>query len=229
MIDIAVLRAMATAGATIEAILAAVEAEQKRDLEELATRKEKNRIRVKNQRSRARTVGHVQAPPPPPDGPLPPNPSPPLIPPAPSLAQKPKKVSSLAYADRKTRLPANFQLTVADHEYAQRHGWDAERRNREFERFCDHALSAGRIQVDWHASWRKWVTSPYGKVNANGHAKKSPSEFCFALAAEIRQAELDRAGAGPADAERGGGAGRPDDDGLFGWPGAGPAVRRNVG
>lgn len=74
---------------------------------------------------------------------------------------KPKRVLSIA-----RELPSDFQLTEADRAFARKHGWDEQRIDYQFDRFRDHAAANGRKQVDWHAAWRKWVTSPY-QVNGN--------------------------------------------------------------
>lgn len=90
---------------------------------------------------------------------------------------------------RAKRLPEDFALTVADHEFARNRGWDAERRKAEFERFCDHAVSKGRKLTDWHAGWRTWVTSPYNHGKANGSKPKTLSDVIRELGETVRSDE----------------------------------------
>lgn len=69
-----------------------------------------------------------------------------------------------------TPLRHNASLSDADRAYARSKGWDDQRIAAEFERFRDHALANGRVQKDWPAAWRNWVTSPYQKAaRVNGH------------------------------------------------------------
>jgi hypothetical protein len=116
---------------------------------------------------------------------------------------------------RKCQLPENFTLTESDVAYARERGWTDAKLNDELDRFRLHAQANGRLQADWHASWKKWVTSPYQTTGGtNGYAKpkrKTTSDVCDELLADIR-AKM----AGTPDS-RGGEQGRQADDvGLFG-------------
>src|SRR6516164_5020995 len=85
---------------------------------------------------------------------------------------EPKRVHSSVRAGP---LPTAWTVDAQGRAYArQKHGWDEQHIDDEAERFRLHALSSGRRQVDWHASWRKWVMSPYQqqqKGNGNGQSK----------------------------------------------------------
>lgn len=65
----------------------------------------------------------------------------------------------------KTSLPKDFQLSEEDRNFARNRGWSESRLNCEFGRMCDHAQATGREQVDWHATWRTWVTSKFQDLN----------------------------------------------------------------
>lgn len=88
-------------------------------------------------------------------------------------------------AERAKKLPSDFVLSEADIKFARERGWSDQRIQEQFERFCDHAQATGRRQVDWHAAWRTWVTSPYQeKVNINGR-KQHPADRAFEIADKL--------------------------------------------
>ena len=208
MIPIAALRAMVAAGATIEVVLAAIEEDQKIELAERATelsrRREQTRIRTRTYRMRkagdARDASQAsqkaqnkninaingsgdasQASHSPVDT---------------YLSKKDKKgtkESKKTLSMRACQIPPDFHLTEADVAFAVGKGFDRPRVQSEFERFCDHAAAGGRRQVDWHAAWRTWVTSPYQKPNGNGngghHGKRHSSDIARELADELRARE----------------------------------------
>src|SRR5262245_12476215 len=86
--------------------------------------------------------------------------NPPLNNPPLTAQEKPKKVSPSLSA-RKTKLAADWQLADKDFWYAKSKGWTDTRIAEQADRFRDHALANGRLQLDWAAAWRNWVNSPY--------------------------------------------------------------------
>ena len=91
---------------------------------------------------------------------------------SPPLSKKDTKESKQTLSMRACQLPPDFKLTEADIAFALSKGFDQKRVQSEFERFCDHAAAGGRRQVDWHAAWRKWVTSPYQNGNGGSNGRK---------------------------------------------------------
>ena len=72
-------------------------------------------------------------------------------------------------------LPADFELNEADLNCAKEAGWDGKRVRDELVRFKDHAAAKGRKQVDWHASFRQWIRSPYQRAGpVNGERVPRP-------------------------------------------------------
>ena len=167
MIDVAILRAMAASGATVDVVIAAVEAAQARQHEKLVMRrsqdaKRQKRHRIRNAESRGVTRTDRDTP------------SPMVSPNTPSLTlppsySKPKKVSRMA-----VEIPSDFSPDIS---FAESKGWTRERAQSEAHRFADHALSKGRKCKDWPAAWRNWVTSPYQPGKVNGHAGRIVEEF----------------------------------------------------
>lgn len=157
MIDIGTLRA---AGLTDQQIVMVIEADQKAEQEAIEEKREKNRIRVRNQRSRARCAEHVehneaqraQTPPPPsPQVPLRDisNPSSP-----PSSASPPSLRSGRA---RGSRLPADWLPSESDLAFAE--PLLGPRIREEAAKFRDYwsaRADAGAVKLDWPATWRNW-------------------------------------------------------------------------
>jgi hypothetical protein len=74
-----------------------------------------------------------------------------------------------ASAARKSALLAGWTLPEEGIAFARSKGWPEDRISTEALRFRDHAHANGRLQVDWAAAWRSWVTSPYRQSsNQNG-------------------------------------------------------------
>jgi hypothetical protein len=57
-------------------------------------------------------------------------------------------------------LPTDFKLAPSDIEVAKSEGWDQQKIDRQFSRFCDHHRASGTRKADWNAMWRLWVTNP---------------------------------------------------------------------
>jgi hypothetical protein len=65
-------------------------------------------------------------------------------------------------------IPPDWQ---PDREFARRKGLSAGEIAEQEQRFRDHAAANRRLQADWDASWRNWVTSPYQRAGpVIGHA-----------------------------------------------------------
>lgn len=217
MIDIEVLRALVKAGASAELLLSVVEMAMK-PIEERrqrdAERKRKER-ESKHPRTSADVTGLSQDSPVTPSlsslpssPPHPPNNSSSSPTPACSDQDGPRMRPARAKA---TALPADWP-TQADLDYALGKGWTADKLQSETQRFADHARANGRRQLDWHAAWRNWVTSPYQTgAKANGR-HKSASERAFELAEEWRTAERNRADLFGTDDDAGGDRGGGADD-----------------
>lgn len=80
----------------------------------------------------------------------------------------------------RTTLPADWQPTVADLEYAAEHGFDRSAAHQLAGAFADFHRSRGSRMADWSAAWRTWVRneikfSPRGgggpKRGGSGFAK----------------------------------------------------------
>ena len=155
-----VLRAMLDAGATAEMIVRVVLDDNALCLAQQSTRREANRIRVKNQRSRARTNGHIAAH----------SSTPKSLYVEDSLTSTPQsKKESKKNTHIRTPIPTDFWPNETGLACARKRGWDDGYIRSEVERFKDHAMAKGRMQVDWHAAWRMWVNSPFQqKEAANG-------------------------------------------------------------
>ena len=54
-------------------------------------------------------------------------------------------------------------------------------------RFRDHALSNGRVQIDWDAAFRNWLRSEYGRPAADGTAGGVRSPRLHMTAAEVKE------------------------------------------
>lgn len=205
MIDIKVLRAMAASGATVEIIIAAVEAQQSADIERAAEIREKTRVRVKNHRERNRYSQDVTV--------TPPNvrvtgvtsdfdskinddvtvtPGKPPLSILSSLSSSedlkeerkieeerssgldpPLKKSS--GKERGTRIDPRWKPNVMEFDYALGHGLSPGEIDLQAERFVNYWLAKTgdkALKLDWSATWRNWVTSPFnmrGNGNGNGH------------------------------------------------------------
>lgn len=105
----------------------------------------------------------------------------------PSIYTTPPKNSEPKRVPRsmpKHELPPDFELSEGNRGYARKQGWAETKIDSEFERFRDHALASGRKQVDWNAAWRKWVTSPYQKLNGGMNGTPTAND-CAAVARKI--------------------------------------------
>ena len=166
----ALIRGMASAGATLEAILMAVDAVEAAELKDVE-RKAKRAAQKAKERNVARqgsdkvatvgaTVGATKAPPFPPDGP--PyeiiNSTPPLTPHSPENSQaslarprteKPQK--------RRSQILEDAEPTGRDLEFAAHAGLLENDCNSEWSQFVDHHLKTGATMSDWGAAWRTWV------------------------------------------------------------------------
>jgi hypothetical protein len=192
LIDIAVLRAMAAAGATVEMILAAVEAAQKTHEDALAKRRASDVARQQKRRGKScdAAPSHVTSrdpltssddvcdsrdpeTPSPPSPPLkkglPHTPSKEITPPAPT-----PPAPRASRSAEKRGLPADFELSESDNRFALDRGWTPDKLSSELARFVDHARANNRKQADWHAAWRNWVTSPFQAPKANGASHNGP-------------------------------------------------------
>jgi hypothetical protein len=167
VIDISILRALADAGASKEALLAAIEADQKSHHEKMLAKREGNRIRKQRQRER-HAVSRVTACD---DAGQSVTPPVHILPP-----QKEKKIKASPLSMRATPFPDDYTFGSQELEFALSKGWTELRAREQFDRFRDHAHAGGRKQVSWQAAWRKWVTSPYqGQQHVNGGKNGKPS------------------------------------------------------
>jgi hypothetical protein len=185
MIDVTVLEAMAAEGATVAMVIAAVKAAQAIEQQKIDVRRAKDAERKRRERgrhaesrgqpvkSRGVTRSHADS-------------LPPLF-----ISKKESKGESKKETvcepkkvhipnARAFLLPPDWTLDDDGRAYArQKHGWDDQRIDDEAERFRDYALSNGRRQVDWKASWRRWVMSPYRKnqpqTNGVPHGRRAGS------------------------------------------------------
>jgi len=148
------VRRLGAAGCTNDQIAVAIECFQEIGKE----RRAKAAAHMRDVRSRERTLAHVTNIPPTYKSPL---------------KKDVCKPDGLHTSVRARPLPADWTLDAEGRAYAQqKHGWNEHHIDEEAERFRLHALSSGRRQVDWQASWRKWVMSPYQqKGNGNGQGQ----------------------------------------------------------
>jgi hypothetical protein len=107
-------------------------------------------------------------------------------------SSKPKRVSRSTA--RRVPIPDDW---LPDADYATARGWSLPHVQTEAQRFRDHAKANNRLQADWPAAWRNWVTSPYqkaenvnGKSAANGIARTTTAgDRARELAAIAREKE----------------------------------------
>jgi hypothetical protein len=86
-----------------------------------------------------------------------------------STKESKKERRKKASTARKSALLAGWTLPEEGIAFARSKGWPEDRISTEALRFRDHAHANGRLQVDWAAAWRGWVTSPYRQSsNQNG-------------------------------------------------------------
>lgn len=169
MIDISILRAMSESGASQETILAAIEADQKLELEKLAAKREKNRIRVRNQRSRARSAAHTEAQ----SGtPLAPSSSSPPHPPNNYTPDPPPSLRS-GLRTRGSRLPADWLPSESDLAFAEPLlGPRVREEDAKFRDYWAARADAGAVKLDWSATWRNWC-----RKAANDHPARAGPAF----------------------------------------------------
>jgi hypothetical protein len=206
-IDPAILRAMADAGASMEVILAAVEAAHAKANEKLDEKRRKDAERQRKSRANREQSQDVTVTPrdntditdissSPLDGPLSfpqtPNLSP-LNPPTTSIDNGgatadvlpfPKAKSRKAdRSNRKTTLPENFTLTAERLAFARKEGLTDETARREFAKFAASAEAHGRKYVSWDGAWQNWVRTSvdgFGKSSRpspSGHGAPSGGRF----------------------------------------------------
>lgn len=63
--------------------------------------------------------------------------------------------------ERKIGMPAHWQPTPQDRDYAKGKGWSEQRITSEGERFRNYYLANGKKMQCWSAKWQNWVTSNY--------------------------------------------------------------------
>lgn len=108
------------------------------------------------------------------------------------------------------RLSERWHLDKPDIEFARGKGWKDNKIAAEEQRFADHARAHNRLQADWHAAWRNWVTSPFqqkGQPNGNS-TELSVGERAKQLADDWRRGEREAGLFEPPDdagSHRGGG------------------------
>lgn len=147
MIDIAVLEAMAAAGANVEMILAAVRAAQEKHLKKLTDRRAKDAERKR--RSRAVRNGHAES-----RGPSDVVCDPPQhIPP--QEKKEPKKVLS---STRAHLLPEGWK--PKDYEPSDDY---------ELDKMTDWARSKAIKRADWDATFRNWKRNARERTNGSGN------------------------------------------------------------
>lgn len=71
-------------------------------------------------------------------------------------------------AGRRTRIPADLELTPPLRAHAVAAGVPAADVGREWAQFCDHHRAKGSTMADWSAAWRTWA------ANAVKFARGSP-------------------------------------------------------
>lgn len=93
-----------------------------------------------------------------------------------------------ARAKRKTAIPTDWQPDEALTAWAARLGIGADELAREVPRFRDHYLGNGETRLDWSASFRNWMTSPY-RAAAPARASPNPNGYVPAAAARLVESE----------------------------------------
>jgi len=104
-------------------------------------------------------------------------------------------------ANPRQTLPDRWHLDQPDIEFARGKSWNDNKIAAEEQRFADHARAHNRLQADWHAAWRNWVTSPFqqkGQPNGNS-TELSVGERAKQLADEWRRGEREAGLFGTAD------------------------------
>jgi hypothetical protein len=191
MISVAVLRAMAAAGATTETIIAAIEADQVAEQERLKTKRRKDAARKRRSRASAKSRDVTQCPRDMADAPQPVEQAEPatpqdavVTPVAASADNSPKKersptppkekTNTRAYARaRASRLPEDWKPTPDDLTSARSLIPEA-RIEYETDKFRDywHAKAgAGATKLDWSATWRNWC-----RRASEGQARPPPRQ-----------------------------------------------------
>lgn len=153
MIDIAILRAMAAAGATVDVIITAVELAQAPEVNRRAKDAERKRLERARPRmsedvhGRHRTVQDTNG----------------------HIIERKKVSKKESKKERKISIAADWSPSEDDRAYARSEGWDDQRIGYESKRFHNHYLANGERRASWPACWRKWVTSPYQQPQKNGN------------------------------------------------------------
>lgn len=186
MIDITILRAMAAAGATVDMILAAVEAAQKTEAEKIAARRAKDaerqrlsrgvtRTHAESQPVRNVTNGHSDK--------------------SCSYLEEDRKIEPKKEATqpkpRGTRLPSDWKPSQTDFEFAHAKGMPHDRIATEAEKFRNYWTAksgATATKLDWPATWRNWVMSSLERQPGN------PPTPPPNAAAELRRPPWEREG-----------------------------------
>ncbi len=167
MIDIAVLRAMAAAGATVDMILAAIEAAQTTQSKKLTERRAKDAERQRRKRSSVHD-GHAES-----RGSSNDVRDPPLHILPPQENSEPKKVPR---SMRGTRIPDDWSLSSEDLVFA-RTILPERAVNEERDKFRDYwraRAGAGGAKSDWSATWRNWIRNVrQGPHNGRSDESKS--------------------------------------------------------
>ena len=88
-------------------------------------------------------------------------------------------------AKRKGPIPDGWEPNAAHSEIAETVGRD--NLAMEATRFRDHALSNGRVQIDWDAAFRNWLRSEYGRPAADGTAGGVRSPRLHMTAEEVKE------------------------------------------
>ena len=101
------------------------------------------------------------------------------------------------FANRKTCLRDDFELTLAMRAFAQKEGWGGERVLLEGKRFAAHYRGHGIPSNNWQALWEKWVLNEI-KFDARGspgrrghvdHTLRQAASFARAFERDQQQEE----------------------------------------
>lgn len=183
MIDIAILRAMAAAGATVDMILAAIEAAQAKETVRAADRRAKEAERQKRYRlSRVLTRTNAESP---------------VVTGCPRDNRDIGLNHSSINGNRVGQLDEHIDNTLTksikkeskrsisaaidvpedasedNRTFAKSKGWDDRKTASEWQRFRDHSLSKGKKHRNVDAAWRNWVTSPFQAQTGNTPDERS--------------------------------------------------------
>lgn len=163
MIDIAVLRAMAANGATVEMILAVIEAAQECEQRKLAEKRANVRERKQISRDRhasSRDVTDVT------------NVTVTDVTNRALISKKEDKdnLKKESKKERGCRIPPEWKPSEADREFAFSKGASHERITTETEKFRNYWLAKagpGAVKLDWSATWKNWILQSLERIPGN--------------------------------------------------------------